>query len=319
MCWVCGVHDPVPGGGGAVCGRRASGFHDGVCDDLHDVGGPVVQLRVTPALHDALGIDREPIPPGATGTALRTTPPVWGSGLIDAVPDTEILALADPDDRDGDGVSGRPNWTATGKLGRFGRKAQIGTLWDFVSEAYLMEMGITNSVFPVEETVAGQPLPAGVDVTPDTEMTHVDLNASDIFSRWLAPPAFAGSALLQLQGGAIFSRIGCAKCHVPELRTRANPARGLSNQIARAYTDLLLHDMGPNLADICMGQALPSEFRTEPLWGLRFRSQFLHDGRAKSIAAAIELHAGEGNGARERYLALSDKERATLLMFLGDL
>jgi CxxC motif-containing protein (DUF1111 family) len=93
----------------------------------------------------------------------------------------------------------------------------------------------------------------------------------------------------------------------------------MSNQVFFPYTDLLLHDMGPDLADICVGQARPEELRTEPLWGLRYRFQFLHDGRANTIAAAIDLHGGEGDGARERYLALAEQERAILLSFLGHL
>jgi len=310
---------PVPGGSGLQVGLRVSTFRgDGVCADLSAAGGPVIQLKVTPALHDALGIDREPVPAGAS-VAYRTTPPVWGTGLLDAVPDTEILALADPDDRDHDGVSGRPNWTAEGRLGRFGRKAQVGRLWDFVVQAYMMEMGITNEHFPVEQTIAGQPLPPGVDPDSGLEITEADGNDADWFERVLAPPEFAGSDELKAEGQAIFSRVGCAACHVPALRTRGHPIASMSNQVFFPYTDLLLHDMGPDLADICMGQALPEEFRTEPLWGLRYRSQFLHDGRAKTIAAAIDLHGGEASGARGRYFALSQQEQAILLRFLGDL
>jgi CxxC motif-containing protein (DUF1111 family) len=309
---------PVPGGSGLQVGVRVSTFRDGVCNELTDVGGPVIQLAVTPALHDALGIDREPVPAGAS-VAYRTTPSVWGTGLLDAVPDSEILALADPDDRDHDGVSGRPNWTADHRLGRFGRKAQSARLWDFVAEAYMMEMGIKNERFPLEQLVAGQPLPPGVEPVAGLEITTQDMIDADWFERVLAPPSFAGSDDLHAQGLAIFSRVGCAACHVPALRTRAHPIASMSNQVFFPYTDLLLHDMGPDLADICMGQALPEEFRTEPLWGLRFRLQFLHDGRAKTIAAAIDLHGGEANGARERYLALSEQERAILLSFLGNL
>jgi CxxC motif-containing protein (DUF1111 family) len=309
---------PVPGGGGLQVGVRVSTFSGGVCSDLSAGGGPVIQLKVTPALHDALGIDQEPVPAGAS-VAYRTTPPVWGTGLLDAVPDSEILALADPDDRDHDGVSGRPNWTAENRLGRFGRKAQVGRLWDFVVEAYMMEMGITNEHFPVEQTISGAPLPPGVDPVSELEITEADALDADWFERVLAPPGFAGSDALLAQGQAIFSRVGCAACHVPALRTRAHPIASMSYQVIFPYTDLLLHDMGPDLADICMGQALPEEFRTEPLWGLRYRAQFLHDGRAKTIAAAIDLHGGEANGARVRYLALSEQERAILLSFLGNL
>src|SRR5206468_141627 len=243
-----GCHEePVVGGTGSADPEEAgedvevhaTAYRGGVCDELGDKGGPVFQKQVTPALQAALGIDHEPVAPEATDTAQRTTPSILGFGLLDAVPDTEILAHADPDDRDGDGISGRPNRTADGRIGRFGQQ--------------------------------------------------------------------------------VFSRIGCDGCHVPRLRTGDNPVRVLSHKYVDAYTDLLLHDMGPDLADICLGQATPAEFRTEPLMGLRFKATFLHDGRASSIDEAIRLHAGEASQARDRFLALSDRQRATLLRFLGGL
>src|SRR3989441_12629969 len=113
--------------------------------------------------------------------------------------------------------------------------------------------------------------------------------------------------------------VGCTGCQVPLLHTGPNLVRALSNTTVSAYTDLLLHDMGPDLADICLGQATPAEFRTEPLMGLRFKATFLHDGRASSIDEAIRLHAGEAAGVRDRFLKLSDRQRATLLRFLGGL
>src|SRR5579872_192359 len=140
-------YSPVLGGSGEQKVMHATAFRNGVCDELRAEGGPVVQVGVTPALHDALGINQEPIPAGATAVGFRTPPSIWGSGLLDAVPDTEILARADPNDRDGDGVAGRPNYTDEGALGKFGRKADGATLWDFVTRAYVMEMGLTNQVY----------------------------------------------------------------------------------------------------------------------------------------------------------------------------
>ncbi len=309
---------PIPGSGGVETVLHATAFRGGVCDELQDVGGPVIQLKVTPALHDALGIWQKPIPARATGMGIRTTPAVWGSGLLDAIPDSEILAHADPSDRDGDGVAGRPNWTVDGRLGRFGRKAQVASLHDFVGIAFTMEMGLTNSISPDEQTVDGQPLPPGVDPLPDPELSDDDLAATEAFVRFLAPPA----PLPNPDGGqgrAIFTRIGCATCHIPELVTGTSPIHALSNKVVPAYTDLLLHDMGPELADICFGVATPGDFRTEPLWGLRYRFEFLHDGRAKSVSDAITEHGGEALGARDRFNALSATERALLLNFLGSL
>jgi CxxC motif-containing protein (DUF1111 family) len=114
-------------------------------------------------------------------------------------------------------------------------------------------------------------------------------------------------------------RIGCASCHFPALVTGPNRVAALSLKIVRAYTDLLLHDMGPDLADICLGVAEPAEFRTEPLMGLRFKTAFLHDGRAASIEQAIAAHGGEAARARGRFLRLSAGERYALLKFLGGL
>ena len=307
--------DPVAGGVGDEVEVHATVYQGGVCDDLSASGGPVIQDSVTPALHAALGIDKEPLPPEATGTAHRTTPALFGFGLLDAVPDSAILALADPDDRNGDGISGRPNRSADGRLGRFGRKAFVATLREFNSDAFVNEMGITTPTRPREEGIGGNPLPAGVDPTPDPEITQEDVDAADAFVRFLAPPPQA-LGFGPMPGRGIFSSIGCAACHVPALRTGDNPVTALSNTVVPAYTDLLLHDMGPDLADICLGLAEPSEFRTEPLMGVRFKSVFLHDGRAPTIEAAIELHSGEAAAARDRFGALSMKQRAALLRFL---
>jgi CxxC motif-containing protein (DUF1111 family) len=235
------------------------------------------------------------------------------------VPDAEILALADAQASGADGISGRPNRTADGRLGRFGRKAQVATLHEFTEGAFVMEMGITDPGSLIEQTVGGNPLPAGVDPTPEPELSAADLAAAEAFVQFLAPPTPVGSALGQAHGQRIFGQLGCATCHVPQLTTGANPVRALSNRIVPAFTDLLLHDMGPALADICLGLAEPAEFRTEPLMGLRFVTAYLHDGRAATLEQAVALHAGEGAGARDRFLALSDRDRAILLKFLGNL
>src|SRR5206468_9764798 len=165
----------------------------------------------------------------------------------------------------------------------------------------------------------GDPLPAGVDPTPEPEIDQQRFDAADAFVQLLAPPpplAFSNQALV---GRQVFSGIGCAKCHTPTLRTGVSPIAALSFKEVNAYTDLLLHDMGPALADVCVGDALPSEFRTEPLMGLRFATTFLHDGRAATIAEAIRLHGGEASRTRDRFLRLSPGERFALLRFLRSL
>jgi len=311
--------DPVAGAVGDEVEIHATELQGAVCKRPEHRRGPVIQQTVTAALHDSLGIDVEPVPSAATGTGLRTTPSILGFGLLDAVPEAEILARADSDDRDGDGISGRPNMTPDGHVGRFGRKAQTATLREFNATAFVMEMGITNPESDVEQTVDGQPLPLGVDPTPDPELSQADLDATIAFVRFLAPPAPQGMTVAIAASRQRFIQIGCAGCHVPYLKTGPNPVKALSDQTVPAFTDLLLHDMGPALADICLQQALPSEFRTEPLMGLRFKTAFLHDGRATSIEQAIDFHGGEGAAARDRFEALSLGERAAIVRFLRGL
>ena len=311
--------DPVVGGVGEEVETHAAAYTGGACSDLANVGGPVVQDSVTPALHAALGIDGEPPIPGATGSGRRTTPSILGFGLLDAVTEATILSHADPQDLNNDGISGRPNRDADGHVGRFGRKAQIARLREFNAGAFIMEMGITNSANPVEQTVGGTPLPAGVDPTGEPEIPDSEFAAANAFVRFLAPPQPLSLTLETAFGRQVFLDIGCGGCHLPALRTGSNPVAALSGKVVRAYTDLLLHDMGPALADICLGRAGPSEFRTEPLMGLRFKTAFLHDGRAPSIDEAIRQHAGEGTRAVRRYAALGDVGRAALLKFLSRL
>src|SRR5256885_3798248 len=188
---------PVVGGGGQNDPEEsgedieihATAFHGGGrCDDLAAIGGQVFQKQVTPALGAALHIVSEAIPAAATDSGHRTTPDVFGVGLLDAVPAREILARADPLDRDGDGISGRPNRTADVRIGRFGRKAQPATLREFNQHAFVMEMGITNPGNTSEQTVGGVPLPAGVDPLPEPEITQEQFDAADAFVPFLAPP-----------------------------------------------------------------------------------------------------------------------------------
>ena len=301
-----------PGGGGR-------GGPAPACDPLTDQGGPVVQQHVTPALHDALGIDAEPVPPRATATGRRTTPSLLGFGLLDAVPDETILALADPDDRDRDGISGRPNYSADGRVGRFGRKAFVPTLREFNAGAFLNEQGITSPAQPIEETIGGKPIPSGVDPLPEPELSGEELDLAIDFVRFLAPPPRGAMDAGARRGEEVFETIGCAACHVPRLRTGTSGTRALRQAVVAAYTDLLLHDMGRDLADVCLGQATPSEFRTEPLMGLRLRSHFLHDGRAATVEDAIRRHAGEAGAARDRFGSLPDDRRRDLLAFLKTL
>ena len=317
---ACGeCHEtPVTGGVGDEIELHAAAFRNGICDPLADSGGPVFQLQVTPALKAALGIDQEPVPAGAT-RASRSTPAIMGFGLLDAVPDQDILLRADPYDKNHDGISGRPNRFFDGRLGRFGRKGFVPTLKEFNAGAFVIEMGITSPAIPTEETIGGRPLPAGVDPVPEPEMSQEDLDLADDFVRFLAPPMPQPLDLEGERGKIIFGTIGCVGCHAPSLATGDHPVRALRYKQVFAYTDLLLHDMGPERADICLGLAEPSEFRTEPLMGLRLREKFMHDGAATTVEQAIEQHGGEAAFARDRFRKLSARERAAVLKFLGSL
>ncbi len=318
-CSFCHI-EPATGGNGSVREIHATGIgEEGACDPLLALGGPVFQQRVTPALKEALGIDAEPIPDQVKTRAMRSTPDIFGFGLLDAVSDATILALADPLDRDKDGISGRPNRFPDGRVGRFGRKAFLPSLAQFNEGAFLLEMGITTPNGLEENTVAGAPLPAGVDPLPEPELSAEKVALTDSYVRFLAPPAPAELSASAHAGKALFERVGCAKCHVPYLRTGDNPVKALAHRQVFAYTDLLLHDMGPELADICLGEASPSEFRTEPLMGLRHASAFLHDGRATTIEEAIQAHDGEARASREAFTRLASKDREALLAFLKSL
>jgi CxxC motif-containing protein (DUF1111 family) len=318
---ACGEchEDPVTGGVGDEVELHASAFRPPVCDPLVQEGGVVIQQHVTPALKAALGIDSEPFPPSATGRALRTSPVVFGRGLLDLVPDSVILSYADPADRNGDSISGRPNHFFDGRLGRFGRKALVPTLREFNDGAFPIEMSVTNPAVPSEEPIGGNPIPAGVDPVPEPEINQEAIDLTDAFVRFLAAPTPLKANSAARRGRELFASVGCTGCHIPMLRTGDSPITALRNKDVAAYTDLLLHDMGPDLADICLTEATPSEFRTEPLIGLRVATQFLHDGRAKTLEQAIQMHGGEGSRARDGFLGLSETERAALIAFLKTL
>jgi CxxC motif-containing protein (DUF1111 family) len=306
-CATCHIQ-PVSGGSSDRTIRMATRvLPDGSCDDLGALGGPVYQNLRTLPLQQAIGPGKEQIPPEATERTERVAPDLFGFGLLDAIPESTILALADPTDSDGDGISGRPNRAPDGRLGRFGRKAIVPTLAEFNGAAFFIEIGVTSPAHP------------GTDPAPDTELTVLQVARVDTFIRFLSPPFRAPGGAAAARGEQLFSDIGCDGCHVPTLRTGSHPIAAMANRDVAAYTDLLLHDMGPGLRDVCQGLASPTEFRTEPLMGLRLNQLFLHDGRAVTIAQAVDLHGGEATASRVAYRGLSEADRNALLEFLGTL
>ena len=313
---------PVVGGVGDEVEVHATRFiGPNGCDPLFHQGGPVIQQKATPLLQ-AKGVDKEPIPPGATAQARRSTPPLFGFGLVDAIPEAALLSHEDPNDANGDGIGGRANRTIDGRVGRFGRKAAVATLFDFNAGAFPQEMGVTTPLSPVEETINGAPVPPDTDPAPDPEITVEEIEKVTAFVRFLAPPppqvlTNSQDQYLAKRGQELFGYLKCASCHCPKMQTGPNVIRAVDRKTVALYSDLLLHDMGPGLADICLEQAHPSEFRTEMLMGLRFREKFLHDGSARTVAEAIERHGGEAQKSRDGYKALSNEDKKALLKFLG--
>ena len=313
--------EPVLGGVGDEIEVHATRFSlSGFCDSLIEQGGPVIQQHATPLLQ-AKGIEKEQIPTNATARARRSTPPIFGLGLVDAIPEATLLLREYPKGANGDGISGHANRTSDGRVGRFGRKAAIATLFEFNAGAFPLEMGVTTPLSPIEETINGKAVPADTDPAADPEITLDEINKVNTFLRFLAPPppvVFTNyqDRYLAKQGKRLFAELKCAECHVPRMYTGPNEIKALDRKPVALYSDLLLHDMGPALADICLNQARPSEFRTEMLMGLRFREHFLHDGSASTVREAIERHDGEARFSRDGFKALSAEEQEALLKFL---
>lgn len=259
----------------------------------------------------------------------RLAPQVIGMGLLEAIPEDAILALADPDDTDGDGISGRANLVWDGRLeafglGRFGWKANVATVEQQVAGAFHGDIGITSNLHPIEDCPAEQTDCAAAPDGGAPELTDSRLASVTFYNRTLSVPAMrdVGNDDV-IRGSELFADIGCASCHTPSHETGPTDVEVLSNQMIHPYTDLLLHDMGPGLAD---GRpdfdASGTEWRTPPLWGIGLIDDvngerfLLHDGRARTIEEAILWHDGEGSAARDMFLELSAEERAQLVAFL---
>ncbi len=312
-------NDPVLGGYGDSAEVHVTAYSHNPrgCNTLGNAGGPVVQQHATPELQAAMGITKEPTPAGGNGTAMRTTPIVFGLGLIDAVSDRTIIALSYI--RHPEGVHGRPAILPNGRVGRFGRKATTESLDEFNAGAFFNEMGVTNPLNPAEGSVAGKPLPAGVDLARDPELDASSLEAATDFVKFLAPPSPLPQTPETWRGRQLFSQVKCTSCHIPVLLTGYSPIRALSFKPVFAYSDLLLHDLGEGRSDGCNGVANPGEFRTQPLFGMQFLDMFMHDGISETVDEAVARHGGEGSAARAGFMRLSPRERAALVAFVMSL
>jgi CxxC motif-containing protein (DUF1111 family) len=269
--------------------------------------------------------DGEPLS-AATARSLRVAPPLLGLGLLEAVPESTITAMADPDDANGDGISGRVHWLSGAdgqrRLGRFGWKAISASVRDQSADAYQQDMGLTTPVSPASNLDgAGQP----------ADISNQELDLVTYYSQTLGAPrtAMPASSAVVRSGQRLFEDLNCAACHVPALQTGSRSdavVQAIRDQTIWPYTDLLLHDMGPGLNDGVAEQgALSGEWRTAPLWGLGLtqkinpQATFLHDGRARSVEEAILWHGGESEASRQAFLALAKPQRQALLRWLHQL
>jgi CxxC motif-containing protein (DUF1111 family) len=319
QCSACHT-DPASGGTGEQLVVKATRFDGATCDVLADRGGQNVRRQATPAM-SAHGVEREQAPGEATERGRFTVPFLFGLGLIESIPEGEILDRADPDDRNGDGISGRAGRTGDGRLGRFGRKADVATLEEFTATALFLEMGITSPREPVESGVSGQPLPDGTDPAPDPEVDADVVRLLTDFVRFLSPPpprnpGWAGAEDSIARGERLFTALGCPSCHVPVMMTGRSDVAALDRKPVALYSDLLLHDMGTALSDVCAPGASPAELRTAPLMGLGARSIFLHDGRARRVRDAILMHGGEAQPARDAFDRIGLLRQLEVVKFL---
>lgn len=265
--------------------------------------------------------------PVASPLRLRVAPRLVGLGLLQSIPTDAILAHVDENDLDGDGISGRARLvldetTGAQALGRFGWKADAASVKQQVARAYVLDLGMTSAAFPVDDT------PAAGAASDPIEVSETDLaDVSDYVSTLAVPMRIDWDDPDVQNGVEVFREVGCATCHIETFTTdaaaRLTPLRG---QLIQPFTDLLLHDMGPGLADPSgTDPGLEREWRTAPLWGLGRteivggHSRFLHDGRARSLLEAILWHGGEAATARERFVQRSANDRRALLRFLESL
>ncbi|MBN8577968.1 MAG: c-type cytochrome [Cytophagales bacterium] len=322
----CGSCHPGDGKGHPFTTLTRFGQIDESGNQYLNLGGPQLQHRAVP------GFTPEDIPPNATFS--RFTPPAnTGLGFIDAASDTEILTWIDPDDTDGDGISGVPNWInlkeyvkerpnsvpQNGRyIGRFGKKAATYDLLQQTATAYNQDIGITSS-FESVDTHSGLVL--------DPEVSNQTINDVVFYLKTLKAPEPRSESNSILEGKQLFNTIGCSKCHRPEMKTGNSPIAAIDNKVFYPYSDLLLHDMGPALDDgYTEGSAKSYEWRTPPLWGLGLSKNsqggqyfLMHDGRARSIDEAILLHGGEANQIRNNYQVLTADEKTKLIQFLESL
>lgn len=317
-----GTNSVIPEGTADVTYSMIAGtYHDGISYELRD---PIYAFK---------NLGYGSFDPGIMYSP-RLAQQLPGLGLLEAITEADILALADPSDANGDGISGRPNYvwnykTSTTDLGRFGWKASQPTLLQQVAAAAIGDMGLTTTLFSDENLTGQQVTDYGSWTNGGTPEVQVnDFDPLVFYCQTLAVPARRNWENAEvLRGKQLFTQAKCASCHTPYFETGAHSITALSSQKIRPYTDMLLHDMGPGLAD---GRpdylATGNEWRTPPLWGIGLiqvvnpQGRFLmHDGRARNVAEAILWHGGEGEFSRKAFVKMNAADRAALLKFVNSL
>ena len=258
----------------------------------------------------------------------RIAPHMIGIGLLEAISESRLEEMADPDDSDGDGISGRIQRVGELELpGRFGWKGEASSVSGQVADAFSNDMGLTSSLLPHDDCTEAQVACLDAVDGGDPEVDDSIFERVVLYSRAIAVPARRNAEDGDVRRGkTLFHEVGCASCHVPSHTTGEAAIEELEDQLIWPYTDLLLHDMGPGLADgRPVGLASGSEWKTPPLWGLGLvedvggHTRFLHDGRARSLEEAVLWHGGEAQNAKESYENLPRDHRSLLLAFLEDL
>lgn len=325
---------PATGGGSEVLSTRIGAIDDdGNFDPLLRFGGPTIQTRGIVGLR-GFQFPGEVVPKQATIVSKRRANPLFGFGLVDAVPDESFHFEALLQEHFTPETAGRPNQTRdlrTGErvVGRFGWKAGRGSVFDFSADAYKDEMGITVPGFLRDEdgrSFGEENPPQGNarllrfnPVESPNGVDAADVVAFDDFITFLAPPPQLRLTAQARLGQDVFRQIGCADCHQPTMRTGRNPVRALDRVEFHPFSDFLLHDMGKLGDGIEQGVATGSEMRTAPLWGLRELPFYLHDGRAETVDEAIRLHDGQGLGAHESVQGFAGGQTTHLLAFLNSI
>jgi CxxC motif-containing protein (DUF1111 family) len=312
------------GGGSDTLETRYGQVVDGVFNSLTQFDGQLLHSMGI-GLFNGVDFVGEVVPPEANVVAHRRTTPLFGLGLVDAVPDQFLQDLAQFEQDFTPETAGRALvltdvFSGQSRVGRFGWKCQIGTVLTFSGNAFLNEMGITTPFFPHENPPGGNAaqLAANPALTNPNDTTETVMQLAD-HTTFLAPPPQRPLTADARIGGSLFIGIGCAACHVPALRTGPNDVAALNEVEFFPFSDFLVHDMGSLNDGIAQPPATGQEMRTAPLWGARIRTSFLHDGRAKTLRAAILAHDGQGLAARNRFATLPAREQAQLLKFINSL